>query len=180
MQIYDLYFFSNRLMHYKLPCTWIYFRTWCSTVVAKFRPRDQGEPIGVELTNTLGLSKRREKWFCATPPKEFRTSLVSTVHPEKHLITLVNFVMKVYVPMWFEIKANPYVASGARHISKAISLVRQETEEIEKIVVPVLQRNAYLAHHENVLIGMLADENPITRELVWRKIKKSRSNKSSK
>ena len=48
-------------------------------------------------------------------------------YPEKHLITLVNFVMKVYVPMWFEIKANPYVASGARNILKAISLVKQQS-----------------------------------------------------
>ena len=105
---------------------------------------------------------------------------VSTVHPEKHLITLVNFVMKVYVPMWFEIKANPYVASGARHISNAISLVKQQSEEVQKIVVPVLQRNAYFAHHENVLLAMLADENPTIRELAWRRIKQSRSNKSSK
>ena len=82
--------------------------------------------------------------------------------------------------MWFEIKAKPYVASGARHIFKAISLVKQLSEEVQKVVVPVLQRNAYFAHHENVLFAMLADENPTIRELAWRRIKQSHSNESSK
>ena len=62
--------------------------------------------------------------------------------------------------MWFEIKANPYVASGVKHIFIAISLVKQQSEEVQKNVVPVVQRNAYFAHPDNVLIAMLADEDP--------------------
>ena len=104
---------------------------------------------------------------------------VSNVHQENNLITLVNFVMRVYVPMWFEIKANPYVASGARHIFKAISLVKQQPVDVQKIVVPVMQRNAYFAHHEIILLTMITDERPTIRELAWRRIKKSRENKSS-
>ena len=105
---------------------------------------------------------------------------ISTVHPDEHLMKLVNFVMKTYTPMWFEIKANPYVTSGARHIFKAISLVKQQPDDVQKVVIPVLQRNAYFAHPENILIAMLADENASIRELAWRRIKKSRSEELSK
>ena len=83
--------------------------------------------------------------------------------------------MKVYVPMWLEIKANFYAASGARHIFKAISFVKQQYEEVQKIVVSVLQKR-----HKNILIAMLADENSNIKELAWSRINKSRSNESSR
>ena len=55
---------------------------------------------------------------------------------------------------------NPYVDSCAGHIFRAILLVKQPYQELQKIVLLVLQINAYFAHHEIVLLTMLADENP--------------------
>ena len=83
--------------------------------------------------------------------------------------------MKVYVPMWFEIKAKPYADSGARYIFKA--LVKQQSKKVKEIVLPGMQRNAYFAHHENILLPMLADENETIRKLAWRRLKKCRKKK---
>ena len=99
---------------------------------------------------------------------------VSTVHPEKQLITLVKFVMKVYVPMWLEIKANPYVASSARHIFKAISLVKQQSyRRYKKLSFQFCKEmhTLIIMKMENVLIAMRADENPSIRKLAWKTIK---------
>ena len=67
--------------------------------------------------------------------------------------------MKAYTKMWYKMKANSFVTSGVRHSFNAISLVKQQSDELQKVVFPVLQRNAYFAHPENILIAMLADEN---------------------
>ena len=73
--------------------------------------------------------------------------------------------MKAYNSIRFEIKANPYVTSGARHNFKTISLVKKQSDEVQKVVFPVLQRNAYFSHPENIFIATLADEIANIREL---------------
>ena len=88
--------------------------------------------------------------------------------------------MKAYTSIRFEIKPNPYVTSDARQNFKAISLVKKQSDEVQKVGFPVLLRNAYFSHAENILIAMLADENANTRKLTWRRIKKNCSEKSSK
>ena len=69
---------------------------------------------------------------------------ISTAHLDEHLMKLAKFVMKTYNPMWFEIKVNPYVTSGARYNFKAVSMVKQQSDGVKKLVFPVLQRNTYL------------------------------------
>ena len=128
------------------------------------------EGFGKRSPRTLNHSR----WL--TTANRILRLYVSTNHPEEKLMTLVNFVMKVYVPMWFEIKAMPYADSGARYIFKA--LVKQQSKEVKEIVLPVMQRNAYFAHHENILLAMLADENETIRKLAWRRLKKCRQKKN--
>ena len=90
---------------------------------------------------------------------------VSTEDPTDNLRSLAKFVMEVYAPMWFLIKSNPYVEFGPRHICTALSLIRKQPEEIARVVFPVLQRNSYFAHSDNILLSMLTDEKPQIREL---------------
>ena len=45
---------------------------------------------------------------------------------------------------------------------------------------PVIQRNGFFAHHENVLIAMVNDDDPTVRALGWRRIKKARSSNLKK
>jgi hypothetical protein len=94
---------------------------------------------------------------------------VSSEDPSNSLKIIANFVMLVYIPMWFAIKYNPTVSSGSRHLFKTVSLMKEQPEEVQAIV-----------HPENIILSMITDDKPFIRELAWRKIKKARgANESS-
>ncbi|KAK4883922.1 hypothetical protein RN001_000193 [Aquatica leii] len=76
---------------------------------------------------------------------------ISTKNPSYNLTILTEYVMKVYAPTWFEIKIRPSY--------------------------PVLQRNGYFGHPENLLLAMLADDRKYIRELGLRRILKCRQAK---
>lgn len=83
---------------------------------------------------------------------------VSTSEPSRNLRILADFVIRVYDPMWFEIKTKPFCVYGSKHLHKMITLSRYLPENLMKIVDPVLQRNGYFGHSENILLSMLADD----------------------
>lgn len=103
---------------------------------------------------------------------------VATETPNENLQSLCHFVMLVYIPMWFEIKTKPFVEDGPKHIFQSLRLVRKLPKNIQKIVKPIIERNAFFCHPENVLLSMISDERPTIRELGWRRIKKARENAS--
>ncbi|XP_050502649.1 uncharacterized protein LOC126881949 [Diabrotica virgifera virgifera] len=76
---------------------------------------------------------------------------------EEHLI-LVQFILKSYMPVWFKIKKKNLI----------------------KVVDPVIERNAFFAHPENLLLSMIVDERAHIRELGLRRIIKSRTVASNK
>jgi hypothetical protein len=41
---------------------------------------------------------------------------------------------------------------------------------VQNIIYPILQRNAYYCHSENLLIAMIADSNDVVRKMAWRRI----------
>jgi len=49
---------------------------------------------------------------------------------------------------------------------------RYQTDELKAIVDPVIQRNSYFAHPENLLRSMMTDDRPHIRELALRQILK--------
>ena len=57
-------------------------------------------------------------------------------------------------------------------MSKKSSLL---PSELQKIVYEIIQRNAYFAHSENIVLCMLADNRAFVRELALRRILKARS-----
>lgn len=76
------------------------------------------------------------------------------------LTTLVNFIIKVYAPMWFTIKANESFKMGPKHIFKFIELVRNNVEsKLREKIFNVVARNGYFAHAENILLSMLTDDD---------------------
>jgi hypothetical protein len=99
---------------------------------------------------------------------------VSTSDPSDTLKSIVLFIMKVYVPSWFEIKVNSSSQDGVRNLFKTVQSLQKMNQETKDIVAPVIQRNAYFAHVENILLCMLQDERNHIRELAWRKIKNAR------
>ena len=59
-----------------------------------------------------------------------------------------------------------------------IQFSRYLTDPLKKVIDPVIQRNAYFAHPENLLLCMIADERTHMRELGLRRILKAKQDKA--
>lgn len=125
-----------------------------------------------------GLKKRNpgkvvhSRWL--TTGNRILRLYLSTLTPSENLLLLVNFIMQVYAPMWFQIKTRPLCIYGAQHLQKTIMLTRYLPENLKLVVDPVIQRNGYFGHPENILIAMIADERETIRILALRRVKKAR------
>jgi len=100
---------------------------------------------------------------------------ISTTTPTENLVTLVTYVLKVYAPVWFSIKANSSCKDGARHVWQTIHNSRYLSDKLKAVVDPVIERNGYFAHPENLLLCMLSDERKTIRQLAMRRILRARS-----
>ena len=97
--------------------------------------------------------------------------------PSDKLLTLVTFNIRVYAPTWFKVKAHSSCKDGARHFHAIISRSRYLSPKYRNIIDPVIHRNAYFAHPENILLAMITDHRPHIRELGLRRIMKARAAK---
>lgn len=104
---------------------------------------------------------------------------IATDLPSPHLVTLVTYVMRVYAPSWFRIKMKPSCTYGTKHLFHTIQSSRYLSKELRDIVDPVIERNSFFAHPENVLLAMITDERKYIRELGMRRILKVRMTKST-
>ena len=104
---------------------------------------------------------------------------VSTQSPSNELILLTNYVLQVYAPLWFTIKMQPECYEGSKHLWKLIQLSRFLPHEIHSVVDSCIQRNAYFAHPENLVLAMLADENADIRKKACDLILASRNSNST-
>jgi hypothetical protein len=69
---------------------------------------------------------------------------VSTTDPSENLIILTVFIIKVYAPMWFNIKTRPSCLSGAKHVYETIKLSRYLPENLKDLIDPVIIVMAFL------------------------------------
>lgn len=99
---------------------------------------------------------------------------VATVNPSENLVSLATYVVKIYTPVWFTIKKNNLCSDGARNLWHLIQLSRCMNKSNLNHIDPVIQRNAYFAHPENILLCMIADPKQHIRELALRRILKAR------
>lgn len=100
---------------------------------------------------------------------------ISQTSPTNEVKILVNYIMKTYAPVWFDIKRYQSVKYGPKHIFKVIQTTRQFPDDIKKIIDPVIQRNAFFSHPENMLLAMIVDERQHIRELGYRRVLKART-----
>ena len=105
---------------------------------------------------------------------------VATEEPSDTLLTITEYIMKVYAPLWFSIRFASSSQNGPHHLFKTIQLTRNSSAEVRSIVNPVIQRNAFYAHSENMLLSMVNDVEGSNRELGWRRIKKARATDKGK
>ena len=82
----------------------------------------------------------------------------------KNLELITHFIITVYAPIWFDIKCFPLYHQAPRHILKSIKLCNIVSPEIKQIALTYIQRNAYSAHQENLLLVMVADTNVDVRK----------------
>lgn len=104
---------------------------------------------------------------------------VAQENPTEALVTLATFIVKVYAPMWFKIKTKPSVIYGAQHLHQSIVLSRYLSSDLKAVIDPVIERNGFFGHPENVLISMIADDRNHVKELALRRILKARKAKRS-
>ena len=71
--------------------------------------------------------------------------------------------MNHYIPMWFHIRANSTCTSGALNVMRSVELLRMLPTQLQDVIRPVVQRNAYWAHPEAVLLAMVADPDAVVR-----------------
>ena len=100
---------------------------------------------------------------------------VGTLDPSENLKILVNYILKVYVPKWFDIKIKPEVKYGPIHLYNIIIRSRYMSPNLRNIIEKIIQVNGYFAHPENILLGMIGDDRSHIRELGLRRILKARS-----
>ena len=103
---------------------------------------------------------------------------VSTENPSDNLKTLTTFIMRVYAPTWFSIKSRPSCVYGTMHFFKMVQSTKYLPQNLKNIVHPVLQRNAFFAHVENVILAMMCDDRNHIRELALRRVLSIRSSKT--
>lgn len=71
----------------------------------------------------------------------------------------VNFelILKVYDPMWFRIKLIHFIHLS-QNFWKTMQFLRYIPDNFQKIIDPVIKRNAYFASPENVFICVSIDD----------------------
>lgn len=111
-----------------------------------------------------GLLKRQpgkmvhSRWL--TTANRILRLYVSSKNPSTNLCIITEFVMRVYAPIWIKIKQKPSCIIGPKHLLNMIKMSRYMSNNELKIIDPVIQRNAYFGHPENVLLTMLFDKRP--------------------
>jgi hypothetical protein len=126
-----------------------------------------------DLANRSPGKMSHARWL--TKANRILRLYVSTKKPGEKLTHLATYVVKVYAPVWFEIKRHPTCKDGARHFWRLIFWSRYLPLELKNVIDPVLKRNAFFAHPENLLLSMLSDDQKHVRELAGRRILKARA-----
>ena len=86
--------------------------------------------------------------------------------------------MKVYFPGYFQIKFNNKSTDGPKNYLNILAQVMEFPNKIiQDIAIAALQRNAYFANHENILLAMLADNDHNVRLLAVNKMHSVRVSK---
>ncbi|KAK4873982.1 hypothetical protein RN001_013342 [Aquatica leii] len=125
------------------------------------------------LSNRNPGKLAHSRW--ATTANRILRLYISSENPSLSLMKLTEFIMNVYAPIWFSIKSQPTCNYGAKHLLKFIRLSRYLEKGLRDIVDPVIQRNGFFGHHENIILSMISDERKHRQKLGLRRILKAKS-----
>ena len=77
----------------------------------------------------------------------------------KNLTLLVEFIIGVYYPCWFNIKVKHSWIEGPRHVLFQLECLRSQNRQVIDIVEPTVSRSAWFAHSENILQTLLCSSD---------------------
>lgn len=82
---------------------------------------------------------------------------ISKPLPSDELKELVTFILKSYMPLWFQIKKKG-LTEGLKHVFESIKTTRYLDKALLGVIDPVIERNYFFTHPENVLVTMALDQ----------------------
>ncbi|CAH1111111.1 unnamed protein product [Psylliodes chrysocephalus] len=122
-----------------------------------------------------GLTKLFNTVYAVNSNKKIMTghAYARAVRGHTLTVTAMEFMVKVYGPVWIDIKRKSSRCDGERHVFRMKQLSRYLNNELKAVIDPVIKRNAYFCHPENLLLAMLSDDRPAIRQLSLRRIFKA-------
>ena len=79
--------------------------------------------------------------------------------------------MQIYFPSWFQLKSKGKITDGPKSLYDLYQRIQVFPDsQVKDIATKVVERNAYFAHPENIMLAMLADENEEIRNAAVKKI----------
>ena len=90
---------------------------------------------------------------------------------------IVEFIVGVYYPIWFEVKVKHNFIDGPRHLLKQMELTRLQKKKVQGLVAPHIARSAWWSHSEAVLQTLLCSEDKEERRVAVDVILKLRDGK---
>lgn len=103
---------------------------------------------------------------------------VSTENPSSQLKTLVEFILNVYAPIWFTVKIKNSCIEGPKILFEVIQRSRYLPDHLKAIIDPVISRNAFFAHPENLLLAMVTDSRAHVQDLALNRILEARNRRT--
>lgn len=104
----------------------------------------------------------------------------SSEKPSVTLKILTSYIVDVYAPTWFQIKKNELAINGPKNLFFLIERSNLIVDDKAKTIVrECIQRNAFFAHSENMLLAQLASSNISERNDGVKKILEIRNRKDN-
>ena len=100
--------------------------------------------------------------------------------PSDGLRKIVRFITQVYGPSWFAIKKAGTFTKGPALLFQQMVLIKTQPEDVQRLVKPVVQRNAYMAEPGIMLCSMLESTSLSIRQKAMKTIEKLRAKHSKK
>ena len=86
-----------------------------------------------------------------------------TENPTTGLKLVTRYIVQVYAPSWFNIKTRSKFTSGPSHLFQQMKLLLTQSEDVQKVVKCVIQRNGLFAHPGVMVWSMLESDNESVR-----------------
>lgn len=126
------------------------------------------------LANKMPGPSHHARWM--TKGSRVLRYYISSKEPSKNLIDIATFIMKVYVPMYFQIKHKHSCIHMSKHFFNILKYSSYLPSHYFKVVRSVCETNFYAAHPENLLLGMIFDDDACVRKIGYNKILECRKN----